>query len=299
MYHRRFSNMRETPPSSRDLRAFCQTAFWVAAARDIESRRPDALFHDPYIGILTGELGEEYRGARRRRGTGRGLVIRTAVIDALIARAIADNGVDTIVNLACGLDTRAFRCELPGDLRWFDVDLPELIAYRRDRLADVLPRCRYGAIAADLLDAGARRSALERATEGSRVALVLTEGFILYLTEAQAGRMAEDLARLPAVAYWLISVSCPRAPERRGRPPTSGPDRIRGSFRPASGLRFFETFGFREREFRSTFEEGIRLGRPMPFTRLSLLARRFQSAARREKARRAQGVALLEAIRPP
>jgi len=288
--------MNETPPSSRDLPAFCQTAFWVAAARDIETRRPDALFHDPYVGALAGELGEEYRRARRRRG-GRGLVIRTAVIDEVIARAIADDGVDTIVNLACGLDTRAFRCDLPGDLRWFDVDLPELIAYRRARLRDARPRCRYEAIAADLLEAGQRRGALERATQGSRVALVLTEGFLLYLTDTQAGRMAEDLARQTAIRYWLISVTRHRAPARRGHRPTSDPDRTRGSFRPANARLFFEKLGFREREFRSTLEEGIRLGRPMPFTRLSLLARAFQTAARREEARRAQGVALLEAAR--
>ena len=286
--------MSQTAPSSRDLPAFCRTAFWVAAARDIESRRPDALFRDPYIRVLAGELGDEYRGARRGRGSGRGLVIRTAVIDEMIGRAIAQDGVDTVVNLACGLDTRAFRCHLPGDLRWFDVDLPELVAYRRDRLAAARPRCAYETIGADLLDPGERRDALRRATAGARAAMVLTEGFLLYLTEEQAGGLAADLAALPSVRLWLISVSSRRAPSRSGRGPAAGPDAVRGSFRPASGLRFFEPFGFREREFRSTFEEGIRLGREMPFTRLSLLARRFQTAARREKARRALGVALLE-----
>jgi methyltransferase (TIGR00027 family) len=286
--------MSQTPPSSRDLPDFCRTAFWVAAARDIESRRPDALFRDPYVHVLAGELGEEYRGARRGRGSGRGLVIRTAVIDELIGRAIARERVDTVVNLACGLDTRAYRCDLPADLRWFDIDLPPLIGYRRERLAEARPRCRYEAIGADLLDAGERRGSLERVTAGSEIALVLTEGFLLYLTEEQAGGIARDLARLPAVRSWLISVSSPPSPSRRRNRPASGPDRIRCSFRPASGLRFFEPFGFREREFRSTFEQGIRLGREMPFTRLWLLARRFQTAARREKARRAMGVALLE-----
>jgi methyltransferase (TIGR00027 family) len=291
--------MRENSSSSRDLPAFCRTAFWVAAARDVESRRPDALFRDPFVGPLAGELGEEFRSARGGFRSGRGLVIRTAVIDQWIARAIAEDGVDTVVNLACGLDTRAFRCALPADLRWFDVDLPDLAAYRRERLATALPRCRYEMLAADLLDAGARREVLARATAGASVVLVLTEGFLLYLTEEQAGGIAADLARVPAVRYWMISVSRPRRPSARRNSPAAGPDAIRGRFHPANGLRFFEKFGFRERDFRSTLEEGLRLGRPLPFARLTLFARRFQTAARREESRRAQGVALLEAGRRP
>jgi O-methyltransferase involved in polyketide biosynthesis len=270
--------MRENS-SSPDLPAFCRTAFWVAAARDIESRRPDALFRDPFIGPLAGELGREFRSARRGFGSGRGLVIRTVVIDQLI--------------------TRAFRCALPADLRWFDVDLPDLVAYRRERLATAPPRCRYEMLAADLLDGAARREVLARATAGASVVLVLTEGFLLYLTEEQAGGIAADLARRAAVRYWMISVSRPRAPAARRDRAAAGPDAIRGRFHPESGLRFFEKFGFRERDFRSTLEEGIRLGRPLPFARLSLFARRFQTPARREEIRRAQGVALLEADRRP
>ena len=288
--------MSDAAPSFTDLPPFCRTAFWVAAARDIESRRPDALFHDPFLRQLTGDAGREIRSARRGRADGRGLAVRTVVIDELIRRTIDEDRVDTVVNLACGLDTRAFRCVLPSSLAWFDVDLPPMIEYRRRRLADVPPRCRYETIGADLLDAEERRRALERATDGSRVALVLTEGFLLYLAEGQVGPIAEDLARLPPVRYWMISVSRPRVSFRRRRR-LSGPDAIRGSFRPANGTRFFEAFGFREREFRSTIEEGIRLGRPLPFSRLSLFVRRFQPSRMRERARRDRGVALLEADR--
>ena len=284
--------MREIAPSYPDLPAYCRTAFWVAAARDTESRRPDALFHDPFLRQLTGEAGEDIRSARGR-ADGRGLAVRTVVIDELIRRAIDDDHVDTVVNLACGLDTRAFRCELPPSLAWFDVDLRPLIDYRRARLAEARPRCRYETIGADLLDPDERRGALARATEGSRVSLILTEGFLLYLAESQVAEIAADVARLPFVRYWLISVSRPRASLRRRRG-LSGPDAARGSFRPANGIRFFETFGFREREFRSTAEEGIRLGRPLPFSRLSLFVRRFQPRRARERARRAVGVALLE-----
>ena len=39
-------------------------------------------------------------------------------------------------------------------------------------------------------------------------------------------------------------------------------------FAPPEGIRFFERYGWRERQYRATIEEGLRLGRPMPGTAL-------------------------------
>jgi len=46
------------------------------------------------------------------------------LIDAEVGR-----GVDVVVNLAAGLDTRPYRMDLPASLLWIEVDLPPLIAY--------------------------------------------------------------------------------------------------------------------------------------------------------------------------
>lgn len=287
--------MEKPAASGRDLPPFCRTAFWVAAARDIESARPDALFRDPYVRDLAGDLGSAIR-ARRHRGSGSSLVVRTVVIDELIGSAIGRDGIDAVVNLACGLDTRAYRCDLPATLRWTDVDLPELIAYRRLRLAAHSTRCRYDAVAADLLDPDARRRVLERGLADSRRALVLTEGFLLYLREDQVAEIARDLAASPAVAAWIVTVSRRRRP-RRSPADAASPDALRGTFDPAEGTRFFERFGFREREFHSTFDEATRLGRPPALARLRRIAGQLRSVDARERARRREGVACLEAVR--
>ena len=63
------------------------------------------------------------------------MVVRTCVFDELILRAIKSDGVDTVVNLAAGLDARPWRMTLPSSTRWIDVDLPEILAYKRDVLA--------------------------------------------------------------------------------------------------------------------------------------------------------------------
>jgi O-methyltransferase involved in polyketide biosynthesis len=68
--------------------------------------------------------GEARRGTWRRDSRVVGawsVVIRTVIIDELITRAIGE-GVDTVLNLGAGLDTRPYRMALPEDLRWVDVD---------------------------------------------------------------------------------------------------------------------------------------------------------------------------------
>jgi hypothetical protein len=89
------------------------TAFWVARHRANESARPDALFHDPLAARLAGERGAEIaRTLPNAHMTGWAVVMRTLIIDELILSAIAQ-GVDTVVNLGAGLDTRPYRMALP------------------------------------------------------------------------------------------------------------------------------------------------------------------------------------------
>src|SRR5436190_1700661 len=97
------------------LQHVSDTALWVAYYRAEESERTDALFHDPYAKRLAGERGRRIAenmgpSARYTRWT---LVIRTVLIDRFIAAAVHD-GVDTVVNLGAGLDSRPYRLGLPA-----------------------------------------------------------------------------------------------------------------------------------------------------------------------------------------
>ena len=85
------------------------TAFMVAGFRASETERADALFRDPLAAKLAGDHGCTILTALPRRYVGEWtVVIRTVIIDALLRQAIAD-GVDTILNLGAGLDTRPYR----------------------------------------------------------------------------------------------------------------------------------------------------------------------------------------------
>ena len=85
---------------------------------------------------LAGEHGRKIVATVPRRFLGAwSVVIRTVIIDSYIRAAIA-GGVDTILNLGAGLDTRPYRMDLPKDLRWIEVDYPHVIDLKEERLAD-------------------------------------------------------------------------------------------------------------------------------------------------------------------
>src|SRR5258708_20101648 len=80
------------------------TARWVALYRAMESERRDPLFRDPYARRLAGEQGEAIlRGMKQGRRWAWPMIVRTAVMDELILRAITRDGADTLLNLPPGL----------------------------------------------------------------------------------------------------------------------------------------------------------------------------------------------------
>ena len=144
------------------------TALWVATYRALESQRPDALFHDPFADLLAGKRGRKIAASMPYpRIMAWALVIRTVAIDALITDALA-LGVDAVINLGAGLDTRPYRMDLPATLRWIEVDFPQMIAYKSEKIEGQQPVCRLERIAADLSDLSLRRRLLRSCGRNQR-----------------------------------------------------------------------------------------------------------------------------------
>ena len=279
------------------IESISDTARWVALYRAMESERPDAHFRDPYARRLAGARGEDI--AATLPGFQWGLwpmVVRTCVFDELIERAVSKESADTIVNLASGLDARPWRMHLPPSLRWIDVDLPEILAYKKELLAGERPSCTVESFAADLTDAAARRALFERIGRDSRKTLILSEGLLVYLTADEVAALATDLHAPESFRWWAIDIVSPPLLRRLNKrwAPTLAAGRAVLQFAPENGTRFFEPLRWKELEYRSTFEEGHRLKRQMRGAWIFRLIGRLSPAASREKMRRIGGIALLE-----
>lgn len=281
------------------IRNVSDTALWVAIYRAMESERADALFVDPFARRLGGERGEAIvRAMPRGASMSWPLVVRTAVMDDIVMRGVAQ-GATTVLNLAAGLDARPYRLALPPTLRWLHVDLPDMVDYFREHMAGETARCNVEFIAADLREIDARREVLARAA-GNGPVLVITEGLLLYLTAEQVADLAAELRGVADIRWWLTDLASPMllkllekhwAPRlREGNAPMQ--------FGPAQGTGFFAPFGWREAEFRSTWDESWRLDRTMPGAWLWRLLAMLQSKRRQEEGRRMSGIALLEAAGP-
>jgi methyltransferase (TIGR00027 family) len=263
----------------------------------METDRPDAIFRDPFARRLAGTQGEKIVNTLKSgRSAAWAMIVRTALFDEIIATAIANDGIDMVVNLAAGLDARPWRMKLPSSLRWVDVDLPGILSYKTDALRNEPTSCQYEAVHADLTDALVRRELFARLGREGRRTLVVTEGLLIYLTDGDVGALAADLAAHPSFAYWLIDIASPRVLQymKRAWGKTAASGNAPFLFAPANGTAFFLPFGWREKDFRSSIHEAHRLKREMPLGWLWRFMDKFQSPVRREMTKRFSGCALLE-----
>lgn len=276
------------------------TAFMAAAYRAAESERPDALFRDPFAAQLAGNRGRMIVAGLPAKAFigGWTVVIRTCVIDEQIRSAVVD-GVDTIVNLGAGLDTRPYRMALPASLRWIEVDQSRIIEMKEHSLVAEKPSCHLERIKLDLSDAGARRKVLEQATAGSRKVLILTEAVMPYLTEDAVASIAADLRANRAIRYWITDYFSPEAYQYRRR--NRMDQAMRNApfqFEPEDYFGFFAGLGWHPREIRYLAEEADKLNRPPAFPVIIRLVTRilglFMPQERRAAMKRYTGYVLFE-----
>jgi methyltransferase (TIGR00027 family) len=280
------------------------TAFWIAHHRAVETARPDALFHDPLAGLLAGERGRKIAGAMPISSiTGWHVAIRTRIIDDYIKSAI-EQGIDTILNLGAGLDTRPYRIDLPPSLLWIEADYPAMIEFKEARLANEKPRCGLERVKVDLSVAAERRQMLGAVNARAKQLLVLTEGVITYLDPVEVGALADDLRTLNHLVYWIVDYFSPDLVKFRER---SGMQRKLQNapfkFHPPDWFGFFALHGWRPKETRYIPEEAERLHRRIPLPPLGKIIfpirMFFASKKRREAMRKFSGYVLLEPVTLP
>lgn len=279
------------------------TAFWVAHYRGLEGERPDALFRDPLARRLAGEHGKRIAHAIPGASfTSWTVVLRTCIIDDYIRAAIAE-GIDTVLNLGAGLDTRPYRMELPPDLAWIEVDFPALIAFKDESLKGETPRCKLTRVKLDLADKAQRETFLARTNAATKKMLVLTEGVTPYLSEEEVASLATELRAQDHAVFWVLDYYAPISMKYRPRRMMKVMEKAPFKFFPDDWFAFFERVGWRAREMRYLADAAEQHKRPLNAPLWMKVAWKirglFMPKADREAFKTSVGYALLEPIRDP
>jgi methyltransferase (TIGR00027 family) len=253
----------ESAPKDEPLiRNISDTARWVAVYRARETERPDAVFRDPFARRLAGERGEKIANSLPLGSdNGWSIVTRTHLMDQFITDQI-QQGVDTVINLAAGLDTRPYRLPLPSSLHWVEVDLPEILSYKENILGDEKPICSLERIRLDLSDVPARRDLFARLGDRASKVLVVTEGLVIYLTAEEVAGLAQDLAVPPRFQAWILDLASPRLLLMLQKKMTSHLSQAAPfRFAPEEGPQFFARYGWKLLDARSLLKNAARLQR--------------------------------------
>ena len=271
------------------------TAFWVAHFRAKESQRAAPAFHDPLAALLCGNRGRQIaRSIPRAAMVEWGTVVRTSAIDRLIYEAL-QSGVDTVLNLGAGLDTRPYRMKLPATLRWIEMDFPGIVELKNSKLVEYKPVCELERVRVDLLDRRSRNTLLARYAATSKNSLVITEGILSYFSVHDAATLADELAAIPSIRYWIQDFDDAgqrKLPKGWGAKLKAAPF----LFNVRDWFAFFEKYGWRSSHVITSLEESRRINRPYPLDFPFGLILRALPEAMSEKILSLSGAVLMQSV---
>lgn len=242
------------------------TSQWTAAARALESERSDALFNDPLARALAEPRGFELLDKYGGGGLVEFVAVRTRYLDDAITDAVS-SGIRQVVLIAAGMDTRAFRLDLPDDVTMYEVDHQALVDEKEKRLAQIgapSPSVTVQRVGADL--AGDWSAALrDSGFDPSQPTLWVPEALLFFLTEEQSATLmrtfADNSAPGSRVAVDILSEALLRGPATQFFLAALNADGIPWLFGTDDPVGFMAGTGWTVRELKEPGEPGAGAGR--------------------------------------
>ncbi|MGW1806941.1 class I SAM-dependent methyltransferase [Streptomyces sp. NPDC002078] len=212
------------------LSAIERTALLTAALRAAESAREDRLYNDPYAARLAGDAGLRLLtrvrevtfppdGRRITPSTPDFNATRTRFFDEHLQRVARDGHTRQIVLAPAGMDSRAYRLDWPSGVRYFELDQPAVLSYKKERMRDAVPRVDHRSVAVDLTADGWEDPLLAAGYDPSLPSAWLIEGLLYYLPGEDVHRMLARIAAVTApgshIAADLVNTTALTAPGTR------------------------------------------------------------------------------------
>lgn len=169
-----------------DLSGVSETLLLPLYWRARESQRPDALLRDDKAVELVRAMNYDFAKCQKMSNEQVTPLVRVRVIDRVTRSYLERYPGGVVVELGCGLDTRFFRIE-DGAAVWYELDLPPVIALRRQLLGEP-PRTHL--IGCSMLDFGWMEEIPDK-----RACLFIAEGVFPYFKAREIEQLVLELKK--------------------------------------------------------------------------------------------------------
>jgi methyltransferase (TIGR00027 family) len=202
------------------------TATMVAAARAIATKADNPLIDDPFaeplvraVGVdfltrwATGDLAaadlDDDESSWKLQYMPDAMAARTRFFDTFFREA-TQAGIRQAVILASGLDARAYRLAWPAGMKVFEVDQPQVIAFKTTTMTDLgaAPTADRRTVAVDLRHDWPT-AMVEAGFDRSRPTAWIAEGLFGYLPPEAQDRLLDNISALSAEGSRLAAEAVP------------------------------------------------------------------------------------------
>jgi methyltransferase (TIGR00027 family) len=158
-----------------------ETMLATLYGRALDARSAEPVLGDTYAARLVERIDYDFDRMRVDPGRAATIAARARHLDRWTTDFLARHAAASVLHLGCGLDARADRVAPGPDVRWYDVDHPEVIDVRRRLYPPVDGRHTVGASLDEVgwLDQ----------VPADRPTLVVAEGLVMYLTADEVTRL--------------------------------------------------------------------------------------------------------------
>lgn len=169
--------------------------------RERESKREGCFLYDEKAVQVVEALDWDFAETDKAAEMGRGAIAKALLLDELTGNFIRENPGAAIVDIACGIDTRFYRVD-NGKIRWYNLDLPEVIEPRRRLLGS---HERVFDIAKSALD-----ESWPEEIEAQGPVLILAEGFSMYSDRQEVKKLFQIIGAHFQEASVLMEITVPK-----------------------------------------------------------------------------------------
>jgi O-methyltransferase involved in polyketide biosynthesis len=170
--------------------------------RAVESKKEDRIFFDEKAAEIIKNIDYDFDRMDGFNIIQTATIMRESSFDLLVSEFLKKNPRSIIINIGAGLDTRFFRMD-NGKLKWYELDLPEIVKVRKELFDETE---RYKFIGASAFDMNWPEKIENK--KGWPV-LLIAEGFLVYFPKNSVKKLVKNLTESFSGAQFFFDAVTP------------------------------------------------------------------------------------------